>query len=126
MGHLLALLVTPADTQDRAQGGQLAAIPAASGETMELAYLDQGYTGVAATVAAEHGIHLEVVKLAEARCGFVLLPRRWVVERSFAWTGRIRRLAREYERLQTTLAGFHFLAFSLVALHAVMPALGVL
>ncbi len=59
-----------------------------------------------------HGIHLQVVKHTEAKRGFVLLPRRWVVERSFAWAARFRRLARDYERLETTLAGLHFLAFA--------------
>ncbi len=49
--------------------------------------------------------------------------RRWVVERSFAWTGRFRRLARDYERLQTTLEGFHYLAIALLALHEAMPIL---
>ncbi|HLV97458.1 MAG TPA: transposase, partial [Ktedonobacterales bacterium] len=49
--------------------------------------------------------------------GFVLLPRRWVVERSFAWTARFRRLARDYERLPQTLAGLHFLAFAILMLH---------
>src|SRR5215210_1327567 len=51
------------------------------------------------------GIRLEVVKYQEARRGFVLLPRRWVVERSFAWATRFRRLARDYERLPETVAG---------------------
>ena len=45
-----------------------------------------------------------------AKRGFVLLPRRWVVERSFAWAARFRRLARDYERLETTLKGLHLLA----------------
>ena len=128
LGHLLALQVSPANEQDRAQVGQLAAaIQAATGQTVEIAFVDQGYTGdQAATAAAEHGIALEVVKLAEARRGFVLLPRRWVVERSFAWTGRFRRLARDYERLQTTLEGFHYVAFALLALQAAAPVLAVL
>jgi len=56
-------------------------------------------------------MRLEAVKLQEARRGFVLLPRRWVVERSFAWAARFRRLARDYERLPTSLAGLHWLAF---------------
>jgi transposase len=60
---------------------------------------------------------LVVVKLPEAKRGFVLLPRRWVVERSFAWAARFRRLARDYERLATTLAGLHFLAFACLMLH---------
>lgn len=59
---------------------------------------------------------MEVVKLSEAKRGFVLLPRRWVVERSFAWTARFRRLARDYERLQTTLEGLHSVAVALLAL----------
>ena len=61
--------------------------------------------------AARSGVRLEVVKHHEAKRGFVLLPRRWVVERSFAWAARFRRLARDYERLPQTLAGLHFVAF---------------
>jgi transposase len=59
---------------------------------------------------------LEVIKLPETKKGFVLLPRRWVVERSFAWAARFRRLARDYERLPETLAGLHFLAFAILML----------
>jgi transposase len=74
--------------------------------------VDQGYTGKdAADQAAAEGIKLEVVKHSQAKRGFVLLPRRWVVERSFGWMGRFRRLTRDYERLTTTLAGWHWLAF---------------
>ena len=57
-----------------------------------------------------------MVKLPQAKKGFVLLPRRWVVERSFAWVARFRRLARDYERLLETLAGLHFLAFAILLL----------
>jgi transposase len=61
-------------------------------EHVELASVDQGYTGDApAAAAAHHGLRLEVVKLSEAKRGFVLLPRRWVIERSCAWTARFRR-----------------------------------
>ena len=85
---------------------------------MELAFVDQGYTGDApAQAAQEHGMQLEVVKLPQAKRGFVLLPRRWVVERSFAWMTRFRRLARDYERLPETLAGLHLLAFAVLMLH---------
>ena len=114
LGHLLALRVTPADEQDRAQVGELARqVQLITGEHVELAYVDQGYTGQATEeAAAEHGIRLEVVKHTEAKRGFVLLPRRWVVERSFAWAARFRRLARDYERLASTLGTFHFLAFA--------------
>src|SRR5437870_10475601 len=106
LGHLLALLVTPASAQERQQVQQLAAaVQEATGASVELAYVDQGYTGQDAAAAAEtHGIRLEVVKHTQAKRGFVLLPRRWVVERSFAWAARFRRLARDYERLPETLA----------------------
>jgi len=118
LGNLLALLVTPANEQDRAQVGALAAkVQEATGETVELAFVDQGYTGEnAAEQAKAHGMRLEVVKLAEAKKGFVLLPRRWVVERSFGWVARFRRLARDYERLPETLAELHFLAFAMLML----------
>jgi transposase len=118
LGHLLALLVTPANEQDRAQVAALAAaVQDATGEQVEVAFVDQGYTGEqAAEDAAAHGIRLEVVKLPEAKKGFVLLPRRWVVERSNAWLARFRRLARDYERLPETLRGLHFLAFALLLL----------
>jgi len=118
LGYLLALLVTPADEQDREQVAQLAeAVQQTTGESVELAFVDQGYTGERAEqAAAEHGIRLAVVKLPEAKKGFVLLPRRWVIERSFAWTVRFRRLARDYERLPEVLAGFHVLAFAILML----------
>jgi transposase len=118
LGHLLALHVTPANEQDRAQVEQLAEqVQAVTGQSVQLAFVDQGYTGEQAEqAAAEHGIRLEVVKLPEAKKGFVLLPRRWVVERSFAWATRFRRLARDYERLPQTLAGLHFLAFAVLLL----------
>ena len=119
LGHLLALVVTPANEQERAQVDALAQqVQEVTAQSVELAYVDQGYTGKkAAEAAAAHGITLEVVKLAEAKRGFVLLPRRWVVERSFAWLARFRRLSRDYERLPTTLAGLHWLAFACLLLN---------
>jgi transposase len=123
LGHLLALVVTPANAQDRAQVAALAAaVQDVTGESVDLAYVDQGYTGQQPEAnAAAHGIRLEVVKLAEAKRGFVLLPRRWVVERSFAWAARFRRLARDYERLPATVVGLHFLAFACLLLHRLIP-----
>lgn len=118
LGHLLALRVTPANEQDRAQVDILAEeIQEATGQSVELAYVDQGYTGEdSAADAKQHGIRLEVVKLPQAKKGFVLLPRRWVVERSFGWLARFRRLARDYERLAQTLAGFHLVVFACLML----------
>lgn len=107
LGQLLAVLVTPANEQERAQVAALAEqVQAVTGELVEVAFVDQGYTGDQPTdAAAVHGIRLEVVKLPTAKHGFVLLPRWWVVERSFAWMARFRRLARDYERLPAILAG---------------------
>ncbi len=114
LGHLLALRVSPANEDDRKEVGRLSEeIQEATGENVELAYVDQGYTGEKASDAAsEHGVRLEVVKHEEAKRGFVLLPRRWVVERDFAWASRFRRLAKDYERLPETVAGLHFVAFA--------------
>jgi transposase len=125
LGHLLALCITAADEQDRAQVAELAErVQAETGETVEIAYVDQGYTGEnAADAAEEHGIKLEVVKLPTAKRGFVLLPRRWVIERSFGWVSRFRRLARDYERLPETLAGLHFVAFVILMLKNVAEVL---
>jgi transposase len=122
LGHLLALRVTAANEQERAQVAALTAkLQEVTGGTVEVAFVDQGYTGeTPAAEAGAEGIRLEVVKHTEAKKGFVLLPRRWVVERSFAWLGRFRRLARDYERLTQTLAGWHWLAF----LTVMLPRLG--
>ena len=118
LGHLLAAHVTPANEQDRAQVGALVAeVQDVTGQHVTLAYVDQGYTGEPAAEAAQaHGVELEVVKLDEVKNGFVLLPRRWVVERSFGWSARFRRLARDYERLAISLQQLHFLAFSMLML----------
>ena len=118
LGHLLALRVTAADQQDRQQVKSLARqVQKVTHKTVELAYVDQGYTGAQPNQdAAQQGIQLQVVKLLKAKRGFVLLPRRWVVERTFAWMARCRRLAKDYERLPRTLMGLHFAAFACLML----------
>lgn len=118
LGYLLTLHVTPASDQDRAQVDALAQqVQSVTGDSVEVAFVDQGYTGDAPEqAAAKHGIQLIVVKLPDAKHGFVLLPRRWVIERSNAWMARFRRLARDYERLPDTLKGLHFLAFAILML----------
>jgi transposase len=118
LGYLLSLHVTPADRQDREQVGKLAReVQKQTGKSVELAYVDQGYTGEQpAEAARKQNIELAVVKLPEAKRGFVLLPRRWVAERSFAWLTRFRRLAKDYERLASTLKGMHLAAFAIIML----------
>ena len=118
VGYLLAAHVTAANKQERIPSSALAAkVQEVTGDAVELAFVDQGYTGAQAAQDAEaHHMQLEVVKLPEAKKGFVLLPKRWVVERSNAWAARFRRLARDYERLADTLAGLHFVAFAILML----------
>ena len=113
--------VTPANEQERARvGAWLAQVQEVTGQKIAVAFADQGYTGEEpAAQAAEQGVRLVVVKLAQARQGFVLLPKRWVVERSSAWAARFRRLARDYERLPSTLAGLHWLAFLTLILNSI-------
>jgi transposase len=122
LGEVLVVQVTPANASDRDQVAALAAdVQAVTGQTVELGFVDQGYTGEKpAAAAAAHGIRLEVIKLEEAKKGFVLLPRRWVVERAFAWAARFRRLAKDYERLPETVAGLHFVAFACLMLHRLL------
>lgn len=128
LGQLLAIHVTPANQQDRAQVAELAAaVQEATGQTVTLAYVDQGYTGNSPQqAAAEQGIELAVVKLPDVKRGFVLLPRRWVVERDFGWMSRFRRLARDQERLTDVLKGFHLVAFTMIMWKQVLPVLSVL
>ncbi|SFH91873.1 transposase [Planctomicrobium piriforme] len=104
--------MTAANEQEREQVADLcAAAQDATGETIEVAYVDQGDNGEKAEdAAADQGVELRVIKLPYAKKGFVLSPKRWVVERMFAWLGRSRRLARDYERLAEVLAGWHWVA----------------
>jgi transposase len=118
LGHLLALHVTPANADDRAEVGRIAkAIQAETGDSVEIAFVDQGYTGEKpADAAKEHGIELRVVKLPDVKRGFVLLPKRWIVERTLAWSTRFRRLVKDYERCAQTLADLHLVAFTCIML----------
>jgi transposase len=118
LGPLLAVHVTAANEQDRSQVATLAhQVQEVTGDAVELTYVDQGYTGASAAQAAQaHHMQLEVVKLSEAKKGFVLLPKRWVIERSNAWAARCRRLTRDDEQPAETLKGLHFVAFAMLML----------
>ncbi len=122
IGYLLALLITPANEQERAQVYELSErVQEVTDGSVELAFVDQGFTGEdAQRDGAENGITLQVVNRPEGQKGFVLLPRRWVVERSFGWMARFRRLVRDFERLPEVLAGFHFVAFAILMVKKVV------
>lgn len=125
LGEYLAHVVTAANALDRAQVEALAeAVQQATDASVEIAYVDQGYTGqLAEEAAASAGIQLVVVKQEAAKRGFVLVPRRWVVERSFAWVTRFWRLAKDYERLEATVGGLPLVAFSSLMLSRFMQLL---
>jgi len=125
LGLLLAAHVTPANEQERAQVKELVeAMQEVTQFSVEVAFIDQGYTGDNPSKdAKEAGIELIVVKLPQAKKGFVLLPRGWVVERSFAWTSRFRRLARDFERRPETFRSLHFLAFAILRLHTFLKSI---
>jgi putative transposase len=79
---------------------------------LELVWADGGYNAhqVKDVAAKIPGLRVEIVKRSDDMKGFVVLPRRWVVERTFSWFGRNRRLAKDYENLAETLATFVTLA----------------
>ena len=106
LGQVLARHGTPADARDRKQVAELAErVREATGEAVEVAFVDPGSTGEPpAEDVAGRVLRLDVVKLPAATRGFVLLPRRWVADRSPSRMARFRRLARDYERLPQTLA----------------------
>lgn len=112
-------LVTPANEQDWAQVAALAKqVQAATGDAVKVTFVDPGYTE---EQAAEYGLRLGVVKLLTAKRGFILLPRRWVVERNFAWMARCRRLVQDDECLDKTLAGLHFVTFAILMAQRFIP-----
>jgi transposase len=118
LGQLLSVVITPANEQERTQVGELCRqVQEITGQTVTVGFVDQGYTGEEAEYAAVvYNIDLQVVKKPEGQTGFVLLPKRWVVERSFAWLSRFRRLGRDYERLSVSLQQLYFVVFACLML----------
>ncbi|MFL5992781.1 MAG: transposase [Streptomyces sp.] len=99
LGLLLGVMVTAADTGDRAAAQVLLRQVADSHHQLELVWVDGGYTGgLAEYCLATLALVLAIVKRSDDMRGFVVLPKRWIVERDFAHLMRTRRLARDYER----------------------------
>jgi transposase len=85
---------------------------------LELIWADSAYNAwqVDAVVATQPGLRVEIVKRSDDMKGFLVLPRRWVVERTFSWFGRNRRLAKDFENLAETLAAFVAIASTQIAI----------
>ena len=118
MGHLLSLVVTAGNVDDRKPVYDLCEqVQELTGDNVLTMFADNGYTGEdVQDDANDNIIKLVVMKKPEAVKGFVLLPIRWVVERSFGWMTRFRRLARDFERLGSSFGGLHFVAFGILML----------
>jgi transposase len=99
LGLLLAILVTPASIQDRDGAVPLLREVHREFPTVKLVWVDGAYNGeVIARAANETGIVIQMVKRTDDKKEFKILPRRWVVERTFGWLGKYRLLSKEYER----------------------------
>lgn len=100
LGFLLAVMVTAADIQDRTAAQPLLERVRARFHRLVLVWADSGYTGMLVDWARDTlRLTLEIVKRSDDVSGFVVLPRRWVVERTLSWLMRTRRLVRDYEKL---------------------------
>jgi transposase len=117
-GYLLSLVVTAGNVDDREPLDELCQkVQEVTGNNVLYLYADDGYRGEKAeNTADDHIIELVVVKRPSGTKGFILLPKRWVIERSNAWMTRFRRLARDFERLSSTFAGLHWVAFGILML----------
>ena len=110
-GLLLAVMVLPADVSDRDGAALLLQAYAARYPQLRLIWGDSHYGGeLIDEVKSAHGLDLVVVSKPEGQRGFLLVPRRWVVERFFSWLTHCRRLARDYERDSAYSEGWVHLA----------------
>ncbi|MGH3710820.1 MAG: transposase [Pseudonocardiaceae bacterium] len=98
LGLLLTVIVTAASVQDRDGACQLLALSRERFSTISLVWADGGYSGHLVRAHTVLALTLTIVKRSEDTTGFVVLPHRWVVERTFGWPLRYRRLVRDYER----------------------------
>lgn len=121
-GHLLAVLVEAADRTDRDGARWLFRAIDHHWTTLQKIWADHAYNGdLAAWLRAAYAIDLEVVDRAPAQQGFVVLPRRWVVERTIAWLGRNRRLSKDYEQSGAAMETWCYLASISLLLRRLRP-----
>jgi putative transposase len=114
LGLLLAVIVTGADVQDRDGARTLLSILRHRFTRLRLIWADSAYTGFLATwllwLRPCRRIRLEIIKRSDQAKGFVLLPKRWVVERTFGWLGKYRRLSKDYEYLTASSEAMIYVA----------------
>ncbi len=122
-GLLLRVVVHPASIQDR-DGGKLVVAEVAAPDTfprLRQLWADGAYAGTVAFAARYAGITIEVVKRPDGATGFVVIARRWVVERTFAWIGRCRALSKDYEATCESSEAWIYLAMTHLMLRRLHP-----
>jgi putative transposase len=114
LGLLLAVVVTSTDVQDRDGARTLLHVLGHRFTRLRLIWANSAYTGYLATwlfrLRACRRIRLEIIKRSDQAKGFVLLPKRWVVERTFGWFGKYRRLSKDYEYLTASSEAMIYVA----------------
>jgi putative transposase len=121
-GDLLLVVVGPADEDDREGARWLLAARDKRWPSLQVLWADQHYTGdLQAEAQEQYGIELVIVRKAVEQSGFVVLPRRWVVERTIAWLGRCRRLSKDYEHNPAASESWCYLASIQLLLNRLCP-----
>jgi putative transposase len=122
LGLVLAVAVHAADVQDRDGAKLVLAKLVGRFPRLWVIWADGGYAGTLLVWAlAVCGFVLEVVKRSDRATGFVVLPKRWIVERTFAWLGRSRRLSKDYEALPETSETWIYVAMLHLMLKRLAP-----
>jgi putative transposase len=122
LGLLLTVIVHEASLSDRESAKTVLTKVRTQYKRLKTIFADQGYTGkLVGIVHTTLHMTIEIIKRTEVRA-FHILPRRWVVERTFGWFGFYRRLAKDYERYPTHSEAFVYIAISTIMLNRLAPA----
>lgn len=118
MGLILAVVVHAANIQDRDGAKLVLARLRGRYRRLKLIWADGGYAGKLIEWTASFGNWvLEIVKRSDDVTGFVVLPKRWIVERTFGWIGRYRRMSKDYEMLPASSEAMILIAMINLMLH---------
>ena len=122
LGLLLAVCVTPANVSETAGAVQVLSRLGGGAKKLRVLWCDNGYFNTAFAWARAQRLELRAVERPQKLKGFAVLPKRWVVERTFAWLSRCRRLARDYEVSPRSSETLILLAMSRLMLNRLLPA----
>jgi len=119
---MLGVVVTGADTPERDGGEEVLIDIKGLYHRLKKVWADGGYSGDDfEQTARQLGREIEIVKRSDDTQGFEVLPKRWIVERTFAWLGRYRRLSKDYESLVTSSIAMIQIAMTNLMLHRLQP-----